>query len=120
MAEFAAQRGRPLTDEIKARIDEDVRRAAYHIIEGKKATYYGIGSALARITDVILRDQSAILTVCAPADEVAGVQDVTVALPYLVSGEGVVERLPLPVSAPERRKLADSAGIVKEAISSLG
>src|SRR5512145_756805 len=47
-------------------IEEQVRRAAYHIIEGKGATYYGIGSALARIVEVILRDQRAILTVCTP------------------------------------------------------
>ena len=100
-------------------IDENVRRAAYHIIEGKKATYYGIGSALARIVEVISRDHSAILTVCAPVDEVAGVQDVTVALPHLVSGEGVVERLPLPISTAERRQLADSASVVKEAINQL-
>jgi len=118
--DFIQQRHIELNASHRAEIDQNVRRAAYHIIEGKKATYYGIGSALARIADVILRDQSAILTVCAPADEVAGVDDVTVALPYLVSGEGVVERLPLPISAAERRKLADSAGIVKEAINGLG
>ena len=37
--EFAAQIGRPLTDEVRARIDDGVRNAAYRIIEGKGATY---------------------------------------------------------------------------------
>ena len=41
-----------------------MRRAAYHIIAGKGATYYGIGSAVARIVDVLLHDQRAILTIC--------------------------------------------------------
>ena len=45
---------------------EQVRRAAYQIIEGKGATYYGIGSALARIVDVVLRDQRAILIDVSP------------------------------------------------------
>jgi L-lactate dehydrogenase len=118
--EFCNQRGKHLDSGTRTEIDDQVRHAAYHIIEGKRATYYGIGSALARIAEVILRDQNAILTVCAPTDDVAGVTDVTVALPWLISGEGVVEQLPIPISAQERRKLADSAGIVKEAINSLG
>ena len=33
--EFAAQIGRPITDEIRTTIDDGVRRAAYRIIEGK-------------------------------------------------------------------------------------
>lgn len=100
-------------------IDQQVRRAAYHIIEGKGATYYGIGSALARIVDVILHDQNAILSVCAPEAEVAGVKDVTVSLPRLVSGEGVIERLPLSLSAEEMEKLQRSASVVRQAIDNL-
>src|SRR5262249_37001304 len=63
--EFAKVRASAaLKDEDKRTIDEQVRRAAYHIIEGKGATYYGIGSAVARIVDVLLHDQRAILTIC--------------------------------------------------------
>jgi L-lactate dehydrogenase len=100
-------------------IDQQVRRAAYHIIEGKGATYYGIGSALARIADAILHDQNAILSVCAPEAEVAGVKDVTVSLPRLVSGEGVIERLPLPLNAAEMEKLQRSVTVVRQAIDNL-
>lgn len=35
-------------------LEEEVRMAAYKIIEAKKATYYGIGMAMARITKAIL------------------------------------------------------------------
>ena len=62
---FAAVHGTPLTAQDREQIDENVRRAAYHIIAGKGATYYGIGSAVARIVDVLVHDQRAILTVCA-------------------------------------------------------
>jgi L-lactate dehydrogenase len=47
LEEFADQIGRPLTDKEKARIDDRVRHAAYRIIEGKGATYFGIGAGIA-------------------------------------------------------------------------
>lgn len=117
--EFARQRGVEITPEVRARIDDSVRRAAYYIIEGKGATYYGIGAALARIVDAILSDQRAILTVCTPAAAVAGVKDVTVAVPRLVGGAGVIADFPLPLSEDEYAALARSAGIVRAAIDSL-
>ncbi len=80
LLEFCYQQHITLDDEVRQQIDEGVRRAAYRIISGKGATYYGIGSALAHIVDVILHDQRAVLTVCTPVDEIAGVEKVTVAL----------------------------------------
>lgn len=62
--EFAKVHGKPLTDADREQIDENVRRAAYQIIEGKGATYYGIGSAVARIVDVLLHNLRAILSIC--------------------------------------------------------
>jgi L-lactate dehydrogenase len=105
--------------EENTRIDEAVRRAAYRIIEGKGATYYGIGSALARIVEVILRDQRSILTVCTPTKSVAGVEDVTVSLPHLVGGEGILDTFPLELNAEEQGLLKQSAEIVRDAIRSL-
>jgi L-lactate dehydrogenase len=105
--------------EESGRIDEAVRRAAYRIIEGKGATYYGIGSALARIVEVILRDQRSILTVCAPMEKVSGVEDVTVSLPHLIGGIGVLDTLPMALNAEEEKALNRSAGIVREAIQNL-
>jgi L-lactate dehydrogenase len=104
---------------VRQEIDEKVRRAAYTIISGKGATYYGIGSALARIVDVILHDQRSVLTVCAPASEVAGVADVTVALPRLVGGSGVMETFPLPLDEQESKLLYRSAGVIRQALDEL-
>jgi L-lactate dehydrogenase len=117
--DFAERRGVPMGNAERAEIDTAVRRAAYSIIEGKGATFFGIGAALARIVDVILSDQRAILTVCTPAPEVAGVQDVTVALPRLVGGQGVLDAFPLPLSDIEFEKLHQSAQIVRDAIDGL-
>lgn len=108
-----------LDHEIRERIDTQVRRAAYRIIEGKGATYYGIGSALARILQAVLGDQRAILTICAPTESVAGVRDVTVSLPRLVGGDGVLGSFPLPINSEEERALQRSAEVVREAIDAL-
>ena len=47
------------------KIEEQVRTAAYKIIEAKRATYYGIGMAIARIVNAILGDENSVLTVSA-------------------------------------------------------
>jgi L-lactate dehydrogenase len=117
---FARLRGIDLSEEVRQGIDGKVRRAAYTIIGGKGATYYGIGSALARILDVVLHDQRAILTVCTPAAEAAGVRDVTVALPRLLGGQGVLETFPLPLNVEETARLRDSARVIRQALDELG
>ena len=117
--EFAKVHGKPLTAEDRKQIDENVRRAAYHIIAGKGATYYGIGSAVARIVDVLLHDQRAILSICC---RIAGVKDcdsVTLALPHLVGGQGALATIPLQLDKIEREAFRKSADILREALHSL-
>jgi L-lactate dehydrogenase len=116
---FARLRNVDLSAAVRQDIDEKVRRAAYSIIVGKGATYYGIGSALARIVDAVLHDQRSILTVCAPTADVAGVKDVTVALPRLVGGAGVLETFPLPLSDSEQAQLRNSATVIRTALDEL-
>ncbi len=97
LANFAVFRRLEFPFEVRQEIDQKVRGAAYAIIGGKGATYYGIGSALARITDAVLHDQRSVLTVCTPEADVLGVRHVTVSLPRLVGGAGVLETFPLPL-----------------------
>jgi L-lactate dehydrogenase len=119
VAEFCRQRTIAFDESVMARIDEGVRHAAYTIIAGKGATYYGIGSAIARIVEVILRDQRAILSVCTPSTEIAGVANVTVSLPHLIGGEGVLATFPPSLGAGEQSAMHASATIVRTAIDSL-
>ena len=116
---FSKVHGKPITASEREQIDENVRRAAYQIIKGKGATYYGIGSAVTRIVDVLLHDQRAILTICSRIDGVAGCEGVTLALPHLVGGKGALGTIPLSVSATEQQALGRSAGILREAMESL-
>jgi L-lactate dehydrogenase len=119
LEEFCRRRNVALDDSVRQDIDRRVRQAAYAIIAGKGATYYGIGSALARLVDVILRDQRSVLTVCTPVGEVFGVCEVTVSLPHLVGGQGTLASFPLPLDAEEQKRLHDSAEVVCTAIQSL-
>jgi L-lactate dehydrogenase len=108
-----------LTPAHRQEIDENVRRAAYQIIVGKGATYYGIGSAVARIVDVLLHDQRAILTICARISGVPDCDHVTMALPHLVGGQGALATIPLALDPSEREGLRLSAEILQKAIDSL-
>ncbi|TWT76516.1 L-lactate dehydrogenase [Planctomycetes bacterium CA13] len=119
LEEFCEVRKLSLTQEHRDSIDENVRRAAYHIIEGKGATYYGIGSALARIVHAILNNQRAILTVCGRVDAVGDVKDVTIAMPHLIDGEGLVDSIPIALSNAEQSALQASAAVIREAIDSI-
>jgi L-lactate dehydrogenase len=119
LSEFCTGREISICEDDYAAVDEKVRRAAYHIIEGKGATYYGIGSALARITEVILQDERSILTVCTPMPDVAGVKDVTVSLPNLVGGEGIIQTFFPQLSESETEALRNSAQVVRSVIDQL-
>jgi len=117
--EFAVVHGRPLTNRDRELIDEQVRQAAYRIIAGKGATYFGIGSAVARIVSVLLHDQRAILTICTKIERVRGCEGVTLSLPHLLGGKGVLATIPLSVDDLVQPALLRSANILREAIEAL-
>ena len=110
---FAAQVGAALTDDVMARIDTGVRGAAYTIIEGKGATWYGIGAGLARIVRAIARDEGAVLSVSIVTPEVEGVRDVALSVPRVVTREGVTADLFPELDQKEREALRGSAELLK-------
>jgi L-lactate dehydrogenase len=119
LQEFCTEREFSICEDDYASIDEQVRRAAYRIIEGKGATYYGIGSAVARIVEVILQDERSLLTVCTPMAEVAGINDVTVSLPNLVGGDGIIQTFTPRLNEMETEALHNSAQVVRSVIEKL-
>jgi L-lactate dehydrogenase len=119
LEEFCRLRELQVCAEDKDWIDERVRKAAYQIIAGKGATYYGVGSAIARIAEVVLRDLRSILTVCTPVESIAGVQDVTVSLPHLVGGQGILTTLHPTLDPDETVALQRSARLIREIIDQI-
>lgn len=117
--EFAKVRRTPLTPGNRAQIDEDVRRAAYQIIAGKGATYYGIGSAVAHIIDALLNDRRAVLTICSGVSGMPAAEGITIAQPHLIGGAGVLATIPLTLEPAEQRAFERSSSILRDAIESL-
>jgi len=119
LEEFRELQGKSLDEATRRQIDANVRNAAYQIIAGKGATYYGIGAALASIVQVILRDQRAVMSVSTPTADVAGVKEVSVSLPRLVGAAGILATFPLALSDDEQAALQRSVRVVREAIDGL-
>lgn len=105
---------RPLTPEVKAQIDDNVRNAAYKIIEGKGATYYGIAGGLCRICQAISANENAILTVSSFHEDVEGVKNVCVSLPSVINQNGVECVIYPHLSAEEHELLKISAQKMKD------
>ena len=120
LPDFAKYRKAALDTEVIARIDDEVRNAAYRIIEGKSATYYGVASALAHMANVILHDQRSLMTVCTPQERIADVRNVTVSMPHVIGGEGVIgEHHPLQLDDSEQGALQASAALIRELLDQL-
>lgn len=120
LASFAADIGRPVTEQVKLQIDEKVRRAAYHIIEGKGSTCYGIGTSLARIVKAIRDDEKAVLTLSAPADGRGWFGDVSLSLPCVLGSQGVEAVLRPPLTTEEEAALDRSADTLGQAARTVG
>jgi len=98
-----------------SKIEEDVRNAAYEIINKKGATYYGIGMCLVRITNAILGDENTIITV-SNYDET---NDVFVGLPAVINKSGVHKKIFVELNEEETKKLQNSIDVIKDAISKI-
>ena len=115
LEDLARQLGRPFDAARRAAIDQGVRRAAYRIIEGKGATWYGIAGGLVRIVQAIGNDENSALTVSMLTATVEGVGPVALSLPRLIGRTGVVRTLAPNLAADEHAALKRSAEVVREA-----
>lgn len=95
-------------------IEKEVREAAYRIIEAKKATYYGIGMAMTRITKAILGDEHSVLTVSAMLRGEYGQRDVFIGVPCIINQNGIQKVLTLSLTQEEKEKLSNSCSTLKE------
>lgn len=120
IVDFAEQIGRNLTDAVKSKIDSGVRRAAYRIIEGKGATYFGIGAGIARIVRAIHADESAVLTLSSLITDIDGLEGVSLSLPRVLGANGIQTTLNPVLSDEEQAALRRSAAILKNAADELG
>ena len=109
----ALQRMGRSREELQRRIEHDVRYANIAIIEGNEASQFGIGMVSARIAEMVLRDERAVI----PIGSYNPDYGVTVSLPSVVGRKGVVQILDPQMSEEEQQALARSAEILKNAVS---
>jgi L-lactate dehydrogenase len=117
---FAAQIAAPITAAVRGEVDSAVRNAAYSIINGKGATWFGIGAGLAAIARAVLRDEQTVLSVSMVTHDVVGVRDVALSLPRIVGAGGIHADLMPDLSPDEDRALHHSATILRRTWDDLG
>ncbi|EEW53369.1 L-lactate dehydrogenase [Limosilactobacillus antri] len=122
-SEFAAYSsatigGKPLLDMAKEqgvsedellKIEDAVRNKAYEIINRKGATFYGVATALMRISRAILRDENSVLPVGAPLNGEYGLKDIYIGTPAVVNASGISRVVEVPLNDREKKAMAASA-----------
>ncbi len=86
-----------------------VRDSAYHIIERKGATYYGVAMAVARIATCIVNDEHSVLPVSVAMHGQYGIEGVNLSVPAILGATGVERILEIPLSDEEQSALRKSA-----------
>lgn len=112
--DFCQKNGRCSCEEDMQQIAEDVRNAAQQIINAKKATYYGIGMAMVRITRAILSNENSVLTVSTMPDGEYGLQGAFAGFPTVVNQKGADRIIELDLTPQERAKLERSFSTLRE------
>jgi L-lactate dehydrogenase len=97
----------------------NVRDAAYHIIEKKGATFYGIAMGLVRLTKAILQNENSVLTVSAYLNGEYGQSDVYVGVPAVVNRNGIRGVVELDLTKDEKEKFDHSVSVLKKVVTSV-
>lgn len=117
---FFALRGRGDCAAARQQVYEEVRDSAYHIIQRKGATYYGIAMAVGRIAQSIIRDQHSVLPVSVLMEGEYGLEGLCLSVPSVVGKNGVETVLDIPLSEEEALALSASAAQIREVIDHIG
>ncbi|MBP7146753.1 MAG: L-lactate dehydrogenase [Acidobacteria bacterium] len=118
--EFCRQRGTDCGAAERAQLAAEVRRAAYEIIERKRATYYAIGLGVRQVVEAILRSQRTVLTVSSLLQGELGLADVCLSLPAVLDAGGVGHLLVPAMDEPEAAALRRSADVLRETAHAAG
>jgi L-lactate dehydrogenase len=100
-------------EDLRRRIEEEVRYANITIIEGNRASQFGIGMVTARIAEIVLRDERGVI----PIGSYNLKYGVTLSMPSVLGRSGVVQILEPAMSDEERQGLHRSAETLKAAVA---
>ncbi|MGG7142728.1 L-lactate dehydrogenase [Clostridium nigeriense] len=97
-------------------IADDVKNAAYEVINRKGATAFSVAAVLTRIVEAFLKDEKTILSVSTLLNDYYGVKDTYLSVPTIVGRNGVEKVLNIKFSDEEKEKFINSADLMKEYI----
>ncbi|GAB3947698.1 L-lactate dehydrogenase [Corynebacterium tapiri] len=97
-------------------IFEQTRDAAYHIIDAKGSTSYGIGMGLARITRAVIQNQDVLLPVSALLEGQYGHEDIYIGTPAVIGRGGINRVVELELSENEKKQFDASADMLTEIV----
>ncbi len=100
-----------LSKKEKEEISDSVRNSAYEIIKKKGNTSYGIGMCLVRITNAILNDENAIITVSAFD------KDVYISSPCIINKKGIKRRLKIELTDQEQELYNKSKEVIRNSLN---
>lgn len=112
---IAHETGILLDENNKRIIDDEVRNAAYKIINGKGSTCFGIATATQYICSAIISDKHVILTVSSHHDgKISNNKEICYSMPSVIGKNGV-ERVLMPsICDSERAALEQSTATIAE------
>ena len=118
--DWAVQNHGKLTVRDRTEIFQNVKTAAYQVIQGKGATNYAIGLATTRILEAIVHDENRVLPVSSLLTDYHEIDDVCLAVPCIVNRKGVEPPLLIPLNQAELAGLRQSAELIKQTIRAVG
>ncbi len=106
-------------EQTHSEIFQRVKDSAYHIIDYKGATYYGIGMSLMKITEAILRNENSVLTVSTMLKGQYGLNDICLSVPCVIGRNGVSDVIESRLADNEQKLLEKSAQTLRKMIDEL-
>ncbi|HHX76099.1 MAG TPA: L-lactate dehydrogenase, partial [Acholeplasmataceae bacterium] len=95
------------------------KNAAYEIIKRKRATYYGIGMALVRITKAIFNNENRIMPISVYNDDTYDIDNLYIGLPAVINKDGIDHVIKLNLNDNETKALKHSAQTLKHIIDEM-
>ena len=111
--EFCELKGHFNHEKAMKEIADNVKNAAYEIIQKKQATYYGIAMSVRRICEAVIRDEKSILPVSRMLHGEYGLDGMALSLPAIVGRSGVEAPVPAKLSEEELEALRKSGETLK-------
>lgn len=117
LEEYALAKDFDFNDKVKEEIHENVKNAAYEVINKKGSTSYAIALAIKRIVEAILGDEKSVLPVSSLLDNYYGINNVYMGVPTIIGRNGVEQTLKVLLQEDEIEKLKYSAETLKDILN---